>query len=410
MADRSAIEWTDATCNPIRATRTTGQLMQQLRYGWHCEHVSEGCRNCYAEGFNRRLGTGLDYKPGYRRDIALFLDEKMLLQPLRWRKPRKIFVCSMTDLFADFVPDEWIDKMFAVMALCPQHIFQVLTKRPERMLRCLVDSPSDNPLDGRLQRVQGAAYRIMATIDGKWNEDRAMAARQAVIDALLRISDRENAGFKNVWLGVSVEDQDAADVRIPLLLRTPAAARWLSCEPLLGPVDLTRIRRFPDITGEFINAIAGKMWTDQTGLPNPDPRWAYPGTPFADGERGIDWVVVGGESGPKARPMHPDWARSLRDQCAAAGVPLHFKQWGNWAPLDALRLDGARAAGDYPISDSKGHVRDWMNRYVTFEGDAGAIRVRGHAFSGHSTNLVYNVGKKAAGRLLDDVLHDGAPA
>src|SRR5258708_16196189 len=123
MADRSAIEWTDATWTPIRA-RTDN-------VGWHCEHVSEGCRNCYAEGINRRLGTGLSFKPALKP--ALFLDEKMLLAPLKWKKPRTIFVCSMTDLFADFVRDEWIDRMFAVMALCPQHRFQVLTKRAQRM-------------------------------------------------------------------------------------------------------------------------------------------------------------------------------------------------------------------------------------------------------------------------------------
>src|SRR5712671_7902670 len=126
MGDKSAIEWTDATWTPIRARNHRGT-------GWHCEHVSDGCRNCYAEGFNRRLGTGLDFKPGYRLYNEIFLDEKMLTLPLRWKKPRMIFVCSMTDLFADFVRDEWIDRMFAVMALCPQHRFQVLTKRAKRM-------------------------------------------------------------------------------------------------------------------------------------------------------------------------------------------------------------------------------------------------------------------------------------
>lgn len=130
MADRSKIEWTDASWTPIRARNVdTGKV------GWHCEHVSEGCRHCYAEGINKRLGTGLSYKPGLvgPGGAEIFRDEKMLLAPVRWKRPRMIFVCSMTDLFAEFVSDEMIDRVFAVMALCPQHTFQVLTKRPKRM-------------------------------------------------------------------------------------------------------------------------------------------------------------------------------------------------------------------------------------------------------------------------------------
>lgn len=128
MADNSAIEWTDATWNPVRARN-----LETGKVGWHCEHATTGCEFCYAEGFNKRLGTGLAFKPGHRADIEIFLDEAMLTQPLRWKKPRRIFVGSMTDLFADFVPDEFIDRMFAVMALAPQHTFQLLTKRAARM-------------------------------------------------------------------------------------------------------------------------------------------------------------------------------------------------------------------------------------------------------------------------------------
>lgn len=134
MSEHSTIEWTDSTWSPIRA-RLKEKIGRKAKgsLGWHCEHASEGCRNCYAEGFNRRLGTGLDFKPGHRDDVEIFLDEEMLLAPLRWKKPKIIFVCSMTDAFASFVRDEWLDRMFAVMALCPQHTFQVLTKRAERM-------------------------------------------------------------------------------------------------------------------------------------------------------------------------------------------------------------------------------------------------------------------------------------
>ena len=128
MGDNTKIEWTDATWNPLRARHKVTK-----KNGWHCEKVSSGCDICYSDKFNRRLGTGLPFKPGHRKDIEIFLDEKMLLQPLKWKRPRRIFVCSMTDLFGDFHSDGWIDKMFAVMARCPQHTFQILTKRSKRM-------------------------------------------------------------------------------------------------------------------------------------------------------------------------------------------------------------------------------------------------------------------------------------
>ena len=154
MADRSKIEWTDSTWNPIRARRRDNGHV-----GFHCEHVSEACRNCYAEGMNKRLFTGLDYKPGNRDQVEIFLDEKTLLQPLRGKRPRKIFVCSMTDLFADFVADEMIDRIFAVMALCPQHTFQILTKRPERMRKYIAGEQFKVPILGGkpLERVHFAA-------------------------------------------------------------------------------------------------------------------------------------------------------------------------------------------------------------------------------------------------------------
>lgn len=295
MSDNSKIEWTDASWTPIRARLKA----DPARKGWHCEHVSEGCRNCYAETFNRRgLGTGLDYKPGNRKSIDLFLDEAMLAQPLRWKRPRRIFVCSMTDLFADFVPDEWIDRMFAVMAISGRsgtsprgegHVFQVLTKRPDRMLAYLTDPK-------RSAFIAHEANKLL--------RDRGSASR-FVSHGLLPLP--------NVWLGVSVEDQARADERIPALLAAAAAVRFLSCEPMLGRVDLC----------EHL----GIWWNCTTG------RWvqARPSP--------LHWIIAGGESGPGARPMHPDWARSLRDQCAAApstgsgqGVPFFFKQWGAWLP------------------------------------------------------------------------------
>jgi protein gp37 len=268
MGEKSKIEWTDATWNPIRARQTVPGVAFKPKIGWHCEHVSEGCRNCYAETMNRRLGTGLDFKPGHRSDVEIFLDEKMLLAPLRWTKPRRIFVNSMTDTFAEFVKDEWLDRMFAVMALAARHTFQVLTKRPERMREfCTSGWP-----------------------------------------------------LPNVWLGVSAEDQATADERIPLLLETPAAVRFVSLEPLLGPIDLFHIE---EPSGLTFNALSKKEGISFRG-------------------RGLDWAIVGGESGPHARPMHPEWARDIRDQCAAAATPFFFKQWGEWA---GRLLDGREHNG-----------------------------------------------------------------
>jgi protein gp37 len=350
MSDRTSIEWTDASWNPIRFEGPKGT-------GWHCEHVSEGCRNCYAEIFNRRLGTGLDYKPGNRRRIVGFVDEKALLQPLKWHKPRKIFVCSMTDLFADFVSDEMIDRVFAVMALCPQHVFQVLTKRPERMRRYLADPMTE-------ERIRFA-------------RDLQRQSGGQIIELLTTLLP-----LPNVWLGVSAEDQAAADERIPLLLDTPAAVRWLSCEPLLGPVNIGNI----DLGDRSIYPLIGRKAVDR---PKEDCDVLPTGK--------IDWVVTGGESGPGARPMHPDWARSLRDQCAAAGVPFLFKQWGEWAPddgeggLDKLdKVIGARALN---WADGAWHALPKLLSEREIGDDD-----------------VYRLGKKAAGRLLDGVRHDGYPA
>lgn len=291
------ITWTDATWNPIRG----------------CSRVSEGCRNCYAERTAFRYSApGMAYEglvrvnhvgirqPQWNGTVRV-VDEHML-DPLRWRRPRRIFVNSMSDLFHENVADETIDRIFAVMALCPQHSFQVLTKRPMRMLEYLATHP------GRLQ----AVWWTMASFDvglgmpcPPWP-------------------------LPNVWLGVSVEHQAAADERIPLLLETPAAVRWISAEPLLGPINLL------DMKGRHPNPLTGVV--------------PYRG----DGYPKLDWVVVGGESGPGARPMEEAWARSLRDQCVAAEVAFHFKQWGEWLPA---MCDGALIDGTQHLNCSDAAVR-----------------------------------------------------
>ncbi|MFI1194040.1 DUF5131 family protein [Micromonospora sp. NPDC020750] len=265
MADTS-IEWADKTWNPLLG----------------CERVSSGCDGCYAiTTATIRAGNphpkvaaafaGLTERRDGRLDWTgrINLLDDRLTQPLGWKKPQRIFVNSQSDLFHKAVPDYFIAKVFAVMSVASQHTFQLLTKRHGRM-RSLLSSPA-------FQRLVADTAPLYAAGNPDLAQDNVLSVWP----------------LPNVHLGVSVEDQKAANLRIPALIDTPAAVRWLSCEPLLGPVDLDR--------------------TDKDAL--------------VDG--GISWVVVGGESGPKARPMHPDWARSLRDQCIASEVPFFFKQTGS---------------------------------------------------------------------------------
>ena len=353
MSDKTKIEWTDATWNPV-----TG-----------CSLVSEGCRYCYAadlaasrlknhpsrKGLAKRNAAGVAQFTGEVR-----FNEKWIDQPLHWRKPRRIFVCAHADLFHENVPDEWIDKVFAVMALCPQHTFQVLTKRPERMRKYLSD-------------VHAARWMLI--------EDDASAMgfepRGLDNDGFDWLS---NKGFlPNVWLGVSIEDQPTADTRIPYLLDTPAAVRFVSAEPLLGAVDLTAVEWKDEDAEIRSNVLTAEAWIDNSCSAS-----AYANE--ADGMTRLDWVIVGGESGDHGRAMDPQWARALRDQCAAAGVPFLFKQWGVWAPRSAVP--------DLPEWNAPGIQFD-VHAYPSTEGDA--------------RNFVWRIGKGRTGRLLDGVTHDGFP-
>lgn len=390
MADRSTIEWTDASWTPIRARhKATGKI------GWHCTHATPGCVHCYAEGLNKRLGTGLPFKPGHAGEVELFLDEEMLLAPLRWKKPRMIFVCSMTDLFADFVPDEWIDKVFAVMALTPQHTYQVLTKRSARMRAYL----SEPHIYDRLS----AALGCMLDGDWIWTEGkRHRDAIERMIDVFLG-HGTDDAGdivyhddplpLPNVWLGVSAEDQRRADERVPDLLATPAAIRFVSAEPLLGPINFTGIATEATagrhVNDGMLNALSGAAAWHPTGVDEH-------GRPFIQRREfaKLDWIIVGGESGREARPMHPDWARQIRDQCAAAGTAFFFKQWGEWAPSPdfqpSVEWSQGSGAGEVAWPDgsiSHGHMKE--------RGGAG--------------RMLLHLGKKRAGRLLDGVQHDAMP-
>lgn len=321
------IQWTDETWNP-----SVG-----------CSKVSTGCENCYAERMARRqIAMGNKQYKGTVDERGKWtgktnLVESQLAKPLRWRKPRKVFVCSMGDLFHESVPDESIEEVFAVMALADKHTFQVLTKRPDRMRAFLAD-------DGdryHWAMIEGHAQRIHHMRTG---EDPSM---------WLAV----HGPLPNVWLGTTVENQAAADERIPHLLSTPAAVRFVSCEPLVGAVDLS-----------------GYM----------DEGWFYNEEPL-DGP--LDWVIAGGESGPGARPMHPDWARSLRDQCQAAGVPFFFKQHGEWLTY----YDRDNEDPDWRRCPSPESPKE---RYLNLAG--------GWGFHGDRVVAVRRVGKQQAGNGLDN--------
>lgn len=370
MGDKTAIEWTDATWTPIRARRKSNG-----KVGFHCEHVSEACRNCYAEVMNKRgLFTGLPYARQFRDEVEIFLGEVALLAPLKWKKPRKIFVCSMTDLFADFVPDEMIDKIFAVMAGSPQHTFQVLTKRPERM-RAYMSA-----------LVCGGGYRPYVRRPG-W---KARDPRDG--DRLLLLDAGQTWPLRNVWLGVTVENQKTADERVPHLLATPAAIRFLSCEPLLGPIDLRQLRIADEPHSRTHDALSGI---------SSDTPWGYVRSGIADPmSRGkLDLVITGGESGPHARPMHPDWARSLRDQCVAAGVPFFFKQWGEYLPVGQWLPGYGQVHGATAVK--RGRMKLHFGG-TPKQPPKHAFAERGVWFaSTPDGRLAFRVGKKRAGRLLD---------
>jgi protein gp37 len=309
MSASTPIEWTrsddgsaGATWNPV-----TG-----------CTKVSEGCDHCYAETFAERWRgvPGHPFEQGF--DVRLW-PERLTL-PLRWRRPRRVFLNSMSDLWHDAVGADLIARVFAVIAVAEQHTFQVLTKRPGRMHSLL----SDEAFWHQVQKAAaeyGPSPEAMAAIDGRF--------------------------LPNLWLGVSVETQKWASVRLDKLAATSAAAvRFASCEPLLGELDIR-------------SWLAG----------------------------GLQWVIAGGESGPGARPMHPDWARSLRDQCQDAGVPYFFKQWGAFAP----EADGHDRGGIHFI-DRRG--QSWNAMEIPARPDAVGMR---------------RVGKGRAGRMLDDRTWDEFP-
>lgn len=275
------IEWADDTWNP-----TTG-----------CTKVSPGCAHCYIE---RQPPMRVAGRKFVRGNIPIVLHPDRLDKPLRRRKPTRYFVNSMSDLFHEEVPDEFIVTVFAVMSVCFTHTFQVLTKRPKRMLALL-------SADDFRRRVRDAHGQYNAAA----RAGKAERHREAgLINPEYRVG-LDAWPLDNVWLGVSVENQRFADERIPILLQTPAAVRFISAEPLLGPVDFDS----PEAGGLHVLGC---------------------GDPLCGCVPWLDWVIVGGESGPKHRPFDPEWARAIVQQCRAAGVAVFIKQLGGARPGNAL--------------------------------------------------------------------------
>lgn len=330
MADHTKIEWTEATWNPI-----TG-----------CSVHSAGCTNCYAmklagtrlRHHPSREGLTNDTKAGPVWNGEVRFNEQWLTQPLQWKRPRMIFVCAHADLFHEAVPDEWIDRIFAVMALAPQHTFQVLTKRSDRMRAYM---------DRACGRIADQVMKLRHTDAAK----RAGMGPSAIAPLPHVAIGAPWWPLPNVWLGVSVENQAAADERIADLLASPAAVRWLSCEPLLGPVDLEPWLEWPDDGCELPNGkhfgCAGCEFETSPSCKCPKERAFYhciegqrdaSGTPeWVHCDRiTLDWVVVGGESGNGARGSTDEvesWMRELLGQCRAAGTPFFGKQNYKKQPL-----------------------------------------------------------------------------
>lgn len=355
------IEWTDETWNPV-----TG-----------CTKVSQGCKNCYAERLWPKVAGAEAKRTGEpARDFtAVRCHPERLDAPLHWKKPRRIFVNSMSDLFHEDVHDEFIVRVFDVMRQCENgfmsvppravtsHTFQILTKRPERMYN-FCSRLRFSGLDAR------GMYLALEESEKGFNPMTAL---------------------RNVHLGVSVEDQPTADERIPLLLQTPAALRFVSYEPALGPVDFS----------QWLSPRGHVNWGDNENPTRQDQIAILAIAKSAHrqiGGRLIEWLIAGGESGPNARPPHPHWFASVRDQCAAADVPFFFKQWGEWAPIT-------------PQVEQLFDQKKWSMFEETFVRLDGTTHHRSDSepYTASDSELI-RVGKKNAGRTLDGHIHDEFPA
>lgn len=410
MADGTKIEWTDATWNPV-----TG-----------CSVVSPGCTNCYAmklagtrlRNHPSRKGLTRDTKAGPVWTGEMRLNTEWLDQPIRWTKPRRIFVCAHGDLFAEGVPDGWIMQVLTVMAQCPHHTFQVLTKRPDRMrdfFKRWADLSGEDFGDFKDARGPAEVRANHPSPRGQLFADMLESMGAPPAGAAYPPFDWSGGmmfwpdTFRHIWLGTSVEDQPRADERISILLDTPAALHWISAEPLIGSMDLRRILiDHPSYHGvkAHLDALTGQIYD-------------LGDTPIGEVANRLKWVVVGGESGPGARPMHPAWARSARDQCAAAGVAFNFKQHGAWAPVDHMTSEeidecyrSRRKAkpGEDQAAIDESYGRDCIVDLTILHGDGRRYDLLSPlAFADRQAMTMMHVGKKAAGRRLDGIEHNGFP-
>ncbi|MEO0955657.1 MAG: phage Gp37/Gp68 family protein [Pseudomonadota bacterium] len=337
MAESSNIEWTDATFNP-----------------WvGCTKISPACDNCYAEDWAKRFGD-VEWGNAPRRRTS----EKNWNNPRRWNRqadeweaehgrPRFVFCASLADVFDNQVDPTWREDLWKLIKECDRLVWLLLTKRPQNIAKML---PPD------------------------WGE-----------------------GYANVWLGTTVENQEIADRNIPHLMAAPAAKRFLSIEPIVGPIDLS-------VAWHMESAIEGDCWGDcgwcDAGYP---PlyncmRGNQSEAEYLKGRSGIDWVITGGESGKNARPAHPDWYRQLRDQCLEAGIPFHFKQWGEWG-----------LTGTHPVSGDDGELAEHTIVSSTDRNEIGKTVFWAGRGDEQRSERLSRVGKKDAGRLLDGLTWDGRP-
>lgn len=345
MGANTEISWTDHTFNPW-----TG-----------CAKVSPGCLNCYAEGWAKRSGIVKWGGPRRRTSASNWT------APRKWNRDawdtnkypnvlrQRVFCASLADWLDDEVPADWLRDLLNLVAETPNLDWLLLTKRPQNWVK-----------------------RITLASSISTNGEKPAAGKRLLEDWIMGTAPA------NVWIGTTVEDQQRADERIPALLKIPARVRFLSCEPLLGPVNLT------------VSMPGGSPSYNSLKPYRPD----YCKEPF---QPSIHWVICGGESGPGARPMHPDWACSLRDQCAAAGVAFHFKQWGEWIARSQYLYVGNESLVQAFVSGTKFHS-------AVMRREGGIDESLGDAESTNDSNsAIVRVGKKLAGRLLDGVEHNAFP-
>jgi protein gp37 len=384
MSKNTKIEWATHTFNPWEG----------------CQKVGPGCDNCYAENRNARFagGTAINWGPGAPRRRTSVQNWK---KPLAWNDAheaffaanghrQRVFCASLADVFDNAVDPAWRYDLFNLILSTPNLDWLLLTKRIGNAAKMIADT------------LPASMKALPPDCPVAWP-------------------------WPNVWIGATIVNQEEADRDIPKLLAVPAAKRFLSMEPLLGPVDLSHLNK--DCETNEINALKPDAWEDEIAAwRDTDDEWedqfedwygVAPKDATGAMHSGVDWVIVGGESGPNARPMHPQWALDLRDQCAAAGVPHLFKQWGEWQPISQMgdtnslyrsRIKARPHEDQGALDDSYGRKCIVANGIAHHDGSLHEITAPMACLQGTGAMQTFRVGKKAAGRQLDGITHDGVPA